>query len=150
MRLRREEFQKLGDVSSRLTAPILGLRHARSENAERVLDQAIQFQRACSTDQPKIQWVSDRLKKILPSDDPIRRRWVYFAERARAMLYSGSFQDPCARGSTPASESWTCRSCGRTPMLRTGTSGTAISGTVPGANCTGHSGAAPALLNGQR
>lgn len=86
VRLRRVEFQKHGYVSSWLTAPIFGLRHARSKNAERVLDQAIQLQRARSTDQPKIQRISDRLTKVLPSDDPFWRRWVYFAEQAGATL----------------------------------------------------------------
>ena len=86
MRLRREEFQKHGDVSSRLTAPKFGLRQARAKDAERVLDQSIQLQRARSTDQPEIQRVSDQLKKVLPSDDPFWRRWVYFAEQAGAML----------------------------------------------------------------
>ena len=86
MRLRREEFYKHGDISSWLTAPIFGLRYARSKDAERVLDQAVQLQLARSTDQIEIQRISDRLKQVLPSDDPFWRRWLFFAEQAGAKL----------------------------------------------------------------
>ena len=86
VRLRREEFQKHGNVCSWLTAPIFGLRYARSMDAERVLDQAMQLQLARSTDLLEIQRVSDRLKKVLPSDDPFWRSWIYFAEQAGATL----------------------------------------------------------------
>ena len=44
VRLKREEFYKHGDVSSWLTAPIFGLRYARSKDAEHILDQAVQLQ----------------------------------------------------------------------------------------------------------
>ena len=86
VRLRREEFYKHGDVSSWLTAPIFGLRYARSKDVERVIEQAMQFQLARSTDHLEIQRVSDRLKQVLPSDDPFWRRWIYFAEQAGAKL----------------------------------------------------------------
>ena len=84
--LRREEFYKHGDVSSWLTAPIFGLHYARSKDAERVLEQAMQLQLARSTDPIEIQRVSDRLKQVLPSDDPFWRRWIYFAQQAGAKL----------------------------------------------------------------
>ena len=86
VRLAREEFYKHGDVSSWLRAPIFGLRHARSKEAEGVLDQAVQLQLARSTDRIEVQRVSDRLKEVLPSDDPFWRRWIYFAEQAGAEL----------------------------------------------------------------
>lgn len=86
VRLRREEFYKHGDISSWLTAPIFGLRYARSKDAERLLDQAVQLQLARSTDQIEIQRISDRLKQELPTDDPFWRRWIYFAEQAGAKL----------------------------------------------------------------
>ncbi len=86
VRLNREEFYKHGDVSSWLTAPIFGLRYARSKDAERVLEHAMQLQLARSTDQSEIQQVSDQLKKVLSSDDPFWRRWIYFAEQAGATL----------------------------------------------------------------
>ena len=86
VRLKREEFYRHGDVSSWLTAPIFGLRYARSKDAERVLEQAMQLQLARSTDRIEIQRVSDRLKDVLPSDDPFWRRWIYFAEQAGAKL----------------------------------------------------------------
>lgn len=84
--LKREEFYKHGDVSSWLTSPIFGLRYARSKDAEHVLEQAVQLQLARSTDQLEIQRISDRLKQVLPSDDPFWRRWIYFAEQAGAKL----------------------------------------------------------------
>ncbi|MDE0103528.1 MAG: AAA family ATPase [Bryobacterales bacterium] len=86
VRLRSEEFYKHGDVSSWLTSPIFGLRYARSKDAERVLDDAVQLQLDHSTDRLEIQRISDRLKKVLPSDDPFWRRWIYFAEQAGAKL----------------------------------------------------------------
>ncbi len=86
VRLKREEFYKHGDVSSWLTAPIFGLRYARSKDAEHILDQAVQMQSVRSTDRVEIQRVSDQLKRVLPSDDPFWRRWVYFAEQAGAKL----------------------------------------------------------------
>ncbi len=84
VRLNREEFHRLGDVSSWLTAPVFGLRHPRSKDAELVLEQAARLQLARSTDRAEIQRVSDRLKEVLPSDDRFWRRWVYFAEQAGA------------------------------------------------------------------
>ena len=86
VRLNREEFHKLGDVSSWLTAPVFGLRYPRSKDAELVLEQATRLQLARSTDRAEIQRVSDRLKEVLPSDDRFWRRWVYFAEQAGAKL----------------------------------------------------------------
>ena len=86
VRLNREEFHKLGDVSSWLTAPVFGLGYPRSKDAELVLEQATRLQLARSTDRAKIQRVSDRLKEVLPSDDRFWRRWVYFAEQAGAKL----------------------------------------------------------------
>ena len=86
VRLSREEFHKHGDVSSWLTAPVFGLRHARSKDAELVLSRAMRLQSARSTDRAEIQRVSDRLKEVLPSDDRFWRRWVYFAEQGGAKL----------------------------------------------------------------
>lgn len=86
VRLKREEFFKHGDVSSWLTAPVFGLRYARSKDAERVLEQATQLQIARSTDRIEIQRVSDRLKDVLPADDSFWRRWTYFAEQVGAKL----------------------------------------------------------------
>ncbi|MCY4399677.1 MAG: AAA family ATPase [Gemmatimonadetes bacterium] len=86
VRLRREEFYKHGDVSSWLTASIFGLQYARSKEAEQVLEQAMVLQSARSTDPLEVQRVSDRLKEVLPSDDPFWRRWIYFAEQAGTKL----------------------------------------------------------------
>ncbi|WP_419165377.1 AAA family ATPase [Candidatus Palauibacter sp.] len=80
--LEREDFIKHGNVSSWLTAPIFGLGHARSKEGEQVLDEAVQLQLARSYDRKKIQMASDRLREVLPSDDPFWRRWTYFAEQA--------------------------------------------------------------------
>ena len=86
VRLDREEFHKRGDVSSWLTAPVFGLRHARSQEAELALSRAMRLQSARSTDRAEIQRVSDLLKEVLPSDDRFWRRWVYFAEQAGAKV----------------------------------------------------------------
>ena len=80
--LEREDFYKRGSVSSWLTAPIFGLRHARSKEAEEVLDEAIQLQVAGSDDRSEIERGAKRLVEVLPSDDPFWRRWMYFAEQA--------------------------------------------------------------------
>lgn len=81
-----EEFFKHGDVASWLTAPIFGLGYAGSADAERVLDRAMQLQLERSTDQVRIQQVSNELVEVLASDHPFWRRWTYFAEKVGVEL----------------------------------------------------------------
>lgn len=80
--LDRERYYKRGDVSSWLTAPIFGLRHARSREAEQALDEAMQLQAARSEDRNEIHRVSKQLMGVLPADDSFWRRWTYFAKQA--------------------------------------------------------------------
>ena len=74
-------FEKYGDVSSWLTSPMVGLRYARSKEAENAIERAKELQLSRKPERSKVEKVSQELIKVLPSDDPFWRRWTYFAEQ---------------------------------------------------------------------
>ena len=84
--LEEARFHKRGNVSSWLTGPVFGLSHARSVEAEKALESAVALQLERSTDPHAIGIISDRLREVLPDDDPFWRRWIYFAEQAGVKL----------------------------------------------------------------
>ena len=84
--LESQEFAKYGDVSSWLTSPAVGLRYARSREAEAVIEHAKQIQLSRTPDRSEVKEVSLKLMKALPADDPFWRRWNYFAEQAGVEL----------------------------------------------------------------
>ena len=81
-----QEFVKYGDVSSWLTSPVLGLRYARSKEAERAIERAKQIQLSRKPDRSEVEEVSLELMEVLPPDDLFWRRWTFFAEQAGVKL----------------------------------------------------------------
>jgi hypothetical protein len=79
--LKEIEFVRYGDVSSWLTSPVFELRHARSNEAEAVIEAAKALQNQESPSGAKIKEVSEKLIKYLGSDDKFWPRWISFAEK---------------------------------------------------------------------
>ena len=79
--LESEDFQKWGDVSSWLTAPIFGLRYARAKEAEQAIERAKKIQLSRKAKKAEIEEASRQLVKVLPPDDPFWRRWTFLAEQ---------------------------------------------------------------------
>ena len=75
------EFQKYGDISAWLTSPVFGLQHARSYDAEKVIEEAKTIQLSPDPDVSAVRRVSDELRRLLAPDDPFWPRWTFFAER---------------------------------------------------------------------
>ena len=74
-------FTKYGDVSSWLTSPIFQLKHARSWEAERAIEEAKQLQMRAGTTRADVARISEMLIRHLPSNDRFWPRWIAFAER---------------------------------------------------------------------
>lgn len=74
------DFQKFGDVSSWLTSPIFGLRHARSRDADRAIEAAKALQIEDDPTFENVNSVHELLKRYLAPDDKFWPRWIYFAE----------------------------------------------------------------------
>jgi hypothetical protein len=75
------DFIKYGDVSSWLTSPIFELKHARSSEAEKWIEQAKTLQIQKSPLPEKVKEVSMQLIKCLGADDKFWPRWIAFAEK---------------------------------------------------------------------
>ena len=75
-------FHKHGDISSWLTSPVFGLRHARSRDAEMLIEKAKSVQLSQNPNVLEIRSISNSLRRLLSPDDPFWPRWVYFAERS--------------------------------------------------------------------
>lgn len=75
------DYQKWGDSSAWLTSPALGLRHARSKQAEEAIENAKKLQLADKADPMEIKIATEELRRCLAPDDAFWPRWVYFAER---------------------------------------------------------------------
>ena len=80
VKLEETTFTKYGDVSGWLTSPIFGLRHARSIEGERAIEDAKALQLADHVDPALVREVSDRLKRYLAADDKFWPRWLFYAE----------------------------------------------------------------------
>lgn len=81
VKLEETPFVKYGDASGWLTSPLFGLRHARSREAERAIDDAKVLQLSEDPTTHQVAEVSSRLKKYLSGDDKFWPRWLYFAEQ---------------------------------------------------------------------
>lgn len=81
VKLEEFPFVKYSDVSGWLTSPIFGLRHARSREAERAIEEAKDIQLQNDPETESVRAVSDRLIKHLAADDKFWPRWLYFAEK---------------------------------------------------------------------
>lgn len=80
VRLEETPFVKYGDVSGWLTSPLFGLRHARSREAERAIEDAKALQQQESPERSTVAEVSARLRQHLADDDKFWPRWLFFAE----------------------------------------------------------------------
>ena len=74
------EFAKFGDISAWLTSPVFGLQHARSRDAERLIERAKGVQLSADPDVDLIRSISRDLGQVLAPDDPFWPRWSFFAE----------------------------------------------------------------------
>jgi hypothetical protein len=79
-------FVKYGDASAWLTSPLFGLRHARSKEAERAIDEAKALQLSDEISPEQVASVSSKLKEHLAADDKFWPRWLYYAERHGVVL----------------------------------------------------------------
>jgi hypothetical protein len=86
VRLEDTPFVKYGDASGWLTSPLFGLRHARSREAERAIEDAKSLQLLEDVTQAEVAEVSARLKRHLAGDDKFWPRWLYFAEQHGVIL----------------------------------------------------------------
>ena len=88
--LKELEFQKYGQISSWLTSPVFGLKHARSRDAEEAIEEARAIQAKQQADgqdaRREIQDVTKKLSKYLGSDDPFWARWRYFAKTKKVEI----------------------------------------------------------------
>ncbi len=75
------EYHKYGDSSAWLTSPVFGLRHARSKDAEKAIEEAKAVQLDAVADAETVRRLSAELRRCLGPDDPFWPRWMYFAER---------------------------------------------------------------------
>jgi hypothetical protein len=81
VKLEEVPFVKYGDVSGWLTSPLFGLRHARSREAERAIEDAKALQQQDKPDVAAVAEVSARLRQHLADDDKFWPRWLYFSEQ---------------------------------------------------------------------
>jgi hypothetical protein len=79
--LEETPFVKYGDISGWLTSPLFGLRHARSRDAERAIEDAKALQQQDKPDAAAVAEVSARLRQHLADDDKFWPRWLYFADQ---------------------------------------------------------------------
>lgn len=79
--LEEAPFVKYGDVAGWLTSPLFGLRHARSREAEKAIEDAKALQLSESPIAEVVAEVSSRLVLHLADDDKFWPRWISFAER---------------------------------------------------------------------
>ena len=77
--LDRLDFYKYGDMSSWLMSPIFGLSHARSQAAEKVIEEAKALQLSDKPSLESVRQVTAHLKRTLAPDDLFWSRWIYFA-----------------------------------------------------------------------
>lgn len=74
-------FVKYGDASGWLTSPLFGLQHARSREAERVIERAKAVQLEERPSKAVVQELTDDLRRFLSNEDKFWPRWLYFAEK---------------------------------------------------------------------
>jgi len=86
VKLEETPFVKYGDASGWLTSPLFGLRHARSREAERAIEDAKALQLLEDVTQVEVAEVSSRLTQHLAGDDKFWPRWLYFAEQHGVVL----------------------------------------------------------------
>ncbi len=86
VKLENIQFVKYGDASGWLTSPLFGLQHARSREAERIIERAKEAQLTEQPGEALVQELTDELRRLLSNDDKFWPRWLYFAEKHGAKL----------------------------------------------------------------
>ena len=81
VRLDELDFVRHGTVDSWLMSEVFGMRHARSIEAERAIQEAKKLQTKDKVTVDEVQRMTDRLIKCLAGDDKFWPRWTYFAEK---------------------------------------------------------------------
>ena len=76
------DFRNQGSVDAWLTSGVFGLRHARSMEAEKLIERAKQLQLADDPDPAQVAEVDRGLLRHLRDDDEFWPRWRYFADSA--------------------------------------------------------------------
>lgn len=79
-------FTKYGEVSSWLTSPVFQLKQARSQEAEKAIEEAKFLQMGENPTKVAVEQISNRLIEYLPSNDSFWPRWIAFAERYGVVL----------------------------------------------------------------
>ncbi len=80
------DFIRQGSVDAWLTSNVFDLRHARSLEAEKAIEQAKNLQKQKQPSRKEIKVVSEKLLQTLAVDDEFWVRWNYFAEKHNAEL----------------------------------------------------------------
>jgi len=86
VQLDKVPFIKKGRVDRWLMSEEFGLKHPRSMEAEKAIEDAKALQLQRTPKQQDVQEVSDRLVNVLAQDDDFWPRWTYFAEQQGAIL----------------------------------------------------------------
>ncbi len=73
------EFVRQGSVDAWLTSEVFDLRHARSLQSERVIEEAKNLQGKRNPSKEEIQAMTSKLSQTLASHDEFWSRWIYFA-----------------------------------------------------------------------
>jgi AAA domain, putative AbiEii toxin, Type IV TA system/AAA domain len=81
VKLNEIDFVRFGDVSAWLTSPVFELKHARSSEAEKIIEEAKALQKQENPLPDKVKAVSCELIKYLGPDDKFWPRWIAFAEK---------------------------------------------------------------------
>ena len=79
--LNEVDFTRFGDVSSWLTSPLFELKHARSKESERAIEEAKWLQTKKDVKSEEVVEVTNKLIKYLGQDDKFWPRWIAFAEK---------------------------------------------------------------------
>lgn len=79
--LKQIPFLKYGKIDNWLQSDVFGLKHARSQEADEAIEEAIKMQLDPTPDSKKIKKIHEKLQKYLPDGDEFWPRWLYFAEK---------------------------------------------------------------------
>lgn len=74
-------FIRHGSIDSWLVSEVFELRHARSIEADQVIEDAKALQSQAEPDREGVRDVTERLKRLLSADDEFWPRWKFFAEQ---------------------------------------------------------------------
>jgi hypothetical protein len=79
-------WQNFGDVSSWLTSAVFGLGAARSLEAEKAIQEALDAIDRADMDPQRLKALHGKLRAVLKDSDPFWPRWLYYAEKKEVPL----------------------------------------------------------------